>query len=282
MLAEHTLELIRDALAEDVGPGDWTTRWTVPAESTAEARIIAKAPGVIAGVQVALAVFHALDPGLDAAARLDDGRQAEAGDVVIELHGAARSILTGERVALNFLQRLSGIATLTRRYVEAVAGTGAIILDTRKTTPGLRALEKQAVLAGGGANHRFGLFDMVLIKENHIRAAGGIGAAVQRVKQQNSTGLLVEVEVTELDEVREALAAGADRLLFDNMQLATLRAAVDLVRNAPEPRPETEASGGVDLSTVRGIAGAGVDFVSVGALTHSAPALDLSLLIRSH
>jgi nicotinate-nucleotide pyrophosphorylase (carboxylating) len=273
-------ELIRSALAEDIGPGDWTTLWTVPRDRRSAAEIIAKQDGVISGVEVALAVFQSVDPELTARARIEDGQTVRGGEPVIKLEGASRSILTGERVALNLLQRLSGVATLTRHYVDAVAGTGASILDTRKTTPGLRQLEKQAVRAGGGSNHRFGLFDMVLIKENHVRAAGGITAAIERVKEHNTQGLAVEVEVTNLDEVREALAVGTDRILFDNMGLALLRAAVDLVRRAPARRPETEASGGVSLSTVRSIAETGVDFISVGALTHSAPALDLSLLIR--
>jgi nicotinate-nucleotide pyrophosphorylase (carboxylating) len=182
-------------------------------------------------------------------------------------------------VALNFLQRLSGVATLTQRYVQAVAGTGTRILDTRKTTPGLRALEKAAVRAGGGHNHRFGLFDMVMIKENHIAAAGGIAAAVEAVRTRNDRGLGVEVEVTDREELREALAAGVDRVLLDNMTAPELAAAVEMVRGHDGPRPETEASGGVSLDTVRAIASTGVDFISVGALTHSAPALDLSLLI---
>lgn len=271
--------LIRSALAEDVGAGDWTTLWTVPEDHTADAVIIAKASGVLSGLDVAAAVFRTLDEHLALAALVEEGAAVEPGTEVMRLSGSARTILTGERVALNLLQRLSGVATLTRRYVEAVAGTGARILDTRKTTPGLRALEKRAVRAGGGENHRFGLHDMVLIKENHVSAAGGIGAAVDRVRAQNRLGLAVEVEATTLDEVREALAAGVDRVLLDNMDPSRLREAVALVRAHPEPRPETEASGGVSLDTVRAVAEAGVDFVSVGALTHSAPALDLSLLI---
>jgi nicotinate-nucleotide pyrophosphorylase (carboxylating) len=280
MRAPEIAPLVRAALAEDVGDGDWTTLWTVPADRRSAARIVAKEDGILAGTDVARAVFHEVDPELSATARSRDGDRVRVGDTVLDLEGAARSILTGERVALNLLQRLSGVATLTRRYVDAVAGTGTTILDTRKTTPGLRALEKAAVVAGGGANHRFGLFDMVLVKENHIRAAGGITAALERVKRENARGLAVEIEVTDLAEVREALAAGADRLLFDNMDLETLRAAVGLARAVGEGRPETEASGGVTLHTARAIAETGVDFVSVGALTHSAPALDLSLLIR--
>jgi len=275
------LETIVDlALREDVGPGDWTTLWTVPEERVASARIVAKAPGVIAGAGVAFLTFARVDPGLDVRFLVEDGDAVETGRVVARIHGAARSILTGERVALNFLQRLSGVATLTRRYVEAVAGTETRILDTRKTTPGMRTLEKQAVAAGGGHNHRFGLHDMVLVKENHIRAAGGIAKAIAAVREHNQQGLKVEVEVTTLREVGEAIAAGVDRILFDNMDLATLREAVDRVRSGGAGI-ETEASGGVSLTTIRGIAETGVDFVSVGALTHSAPALDLSLLVHA-
>jgi nicotinate-nucleotide pyrophosphorylase (carboxylating) len=271
--------MIDAALAEDVGAGDWTTLWTVPEDRRVTALLVAKAPGVVAGLEVATAVFLRVDPQLHCAPAVRDGDPVEPGARVMEVSGAARSILTAERVALNFLQRLSGVATLTRRYVEAVAGTGARILDTRKTTPGMRVLEKAAVRTGGGENHRFGLHDMVMIKENHATAAGGIAAAVAAVRRQNQLGLRVEVETRDLDEVRGALDAGADRILFDNMPLEQLRAAVALVRERAGRAVETEASGGVTLATVRGIAETGVDFVSVGALTHSAPALDLSLLV---
>lgn len=278
-MAADSLALIRAALDEDVGAGDWTTLWTVPATKTATGRIVAKQTGVLAGLEVALAVFEAVDPALRVAPDLRDGDAVTPGTRVLALEGAARSILTAERVALNFLQRLSGVASLTRAYVDAVAGTGARILDTRKTTPGMRLLEKAAVRAGGGHNHRVGLHDMVLIKENHVAVAGGITAAVRAVRENNRAGLRVEVETTNAGEIREALAAGVDRILFDNMSIDQLAAAVALVRAAPDPRPETEASGGVRLDTVRAIAATGVDYVSVGALTHSAPALDLSLLI---
>jgi nicotinate-nucleotide pyrophosphorylase (carboxylating) len=280
MMTSVTIGIIRLALEEDVGAGDRTTEWTVDATRRAFGTITAKADGVISGLDVAAAVFHQVDPSLQVGGPVDEGATVQAGDTVLEIRGPARGILTAERVALNLLQRLSGVATQTRRYVDAVAGTGATILDTRKTTPGLRALEKRAVRAGGGENHRFGLHDMVLIKENHIAAAGGITAAVAAVRTRNREGLQVEVETTTLDEVREALDAGVDRILLDNMTPERLREAVALVSARPAPRPETEASGGVSLETVRAVAESGVDFVSVGALTHSAPALDLSLLIR--
>jgi nicotinate-nucleotide pyrophosphorylase (carboxylating) len=196
------------------------------------------------------------------------------------VRGSARSILTAERTALNFMQRLSGVATVTRTYVRAVEGTGARVIDTRKTTPGMRALEKAAVLAGGGANHRHGLHDMVMIKDNHIAAAGGITAAVEAVRARNDRGLRVEVETTSLAEVEEALRVGADRIMFDNMAPELMRQAVERVR-AADPRPETEASGGITLESIRAAAETGVDFISVGALTHSAPSLDLSLGLRA-
>ncbi|MEX2583037.1 MAG: carboxylating nicotinate-nucleotide diphosphorylase [Gemmatimonadota bacterium] len=270
--------LIRLALAEDVGEGDWTTIWTVPAHRSVEATIVAKADGVLAGIDAGHETFRTLDPAVAFAAEAADGEAIRSGQTVARLSGSARSILTGERVALNLLQRLSGVATHTRAYVEAIAGTGARVLDTRKTTPGLRWLEKQAVTAGGGVNHRFGLYDMVLIKENHIRSAGGITAAVEAVAARNKSRLLLEVETTNLEEVAEALAVGVDRILFDNMPRERLREAVQLVRDRA-PSTETEASGGVSLATIRGIAETGVDYISVGALTHSAPALDLSLLV---
>ena len=273
--------LIAAALAEDVGPGDVTTLWTVPPDRRGEARIVAKAPGVIAGMPVALAVMAAVDASLEVEVLARDGDAVRPGDEVLRVGGAAASILTAERTALNFLQRLSGVATVTRGYVDAVAGTGTRILDTRKTTPGMRWLEKEAVRAGGGVNHRFGLHDMVLIKENHVAAAGGITAAVEAVRARNERGLRVEVETTTPEEVEEALAVGVDRIMFDNMPVPRMARMVERVRAGGERRPETEASGGITLETIRAVAETGVDFISVGALTHSAPALDLSLLLRS-
>lgn len=276
--------LVAAALAEDVGDGDRTTFWTVPDDVRVVGRIVAKAEGVIAGTALADLVFHSLDESLAVQVVRGDGETVAPGDVVLTVAGAARAILTGERTALNFLQRLSGVASLTRRYVDAVRGTGAKILDTRKTTPGWRALEKAAVRAGGGHNHRTGLFDMVLIKDNHIAAAGGIRAAVERVREHNESGLAVEVEVTGDRELEEALEAGVDRILLDNMELDDMRRAVDRVRRwAAErgaPAPVLEASGNVTLDRVRQVAETGVDCISVGALTHSAPALDLSLRLE--
>jgi nicotinate-nucleotide pyrophosphorylase (carboxylating) len=267
------LELIDQALAEDVGDGDATTELLVPGDARGRAVLTQKAPGVIAGLRVAEAVFHRVDPALRWHDHIAQGVWRPEGGAVAEVAGASRSILTAERVALNFLQRLSGVATLTARYVQEVAGTRARILDTRKTTPGLRVLEKQAVLAGGGHNHRAGLFDAILVKENHAAMAGGVGEATRRAL---GSSLPVEVECATLEEVREALDAGAPRILLDNMTNSDLREAVALVDGGAE----LEASGGVTLETVRGIAETGVDFISVGALTHSAPALDISLILQ--
>lgn len=279
-LPPEVLMLLDMALAEDVGAGDRTTEWTFPAGTPGEALIVAKAPGVIAGMEVATAAFHAVDPLLEVDRVAADGDAVEPGDTVARIRGAAASILTAERTALNFLQRLSGVATETRRYVRAVEGTGIRVIDTRKTTPGMRRLEKDAVRAGGGANHRFGLHDMVLVKDNHIAAAGGIAAAVRAVRERNAEGLKVEVETTTPEEVEEALAAGVDRIMFDNMPVPLLARMVDHVHASGAGRPETEASGGITLESIRAVAETGVDFISVGALTHSAPALDLSLRLR--
>jgi nicotinate-nucleotide pyrophosphorylase (carboxylating) len=249
-----------------------TTRAVVPEGARARARIVQRTLGLIAGLGVAEAVFRRVDAELVWRSLATDGDHREPGPVA-ELEGAAASILTGERVALNFLGRLSGVATLTAEYVAAVEGTGVRILDTRKTTPGLRSLEKQAVAAGGGHNHRFGLHDAVLVKENHAASAGGVGEATRRALETAPAGVPVEVECATQEEVDEALDAGAGRILLDNMSPADLRRAVERVAG----RVELEASGGVTLENVREIAETGVDFVSVGALTHSAPALDVSL-----
>ena len=271
-VATDTLErIVHAALAEDIGAGDVTTEATVAADAIGTAALLVKEPGVVCGLRAVEVTFRALDPEIVFEAFAEDGDAVEAPAVVARVSGSQRAILTGERVALNFLGRLSGIATLTRRYVEAVAGTGAAVLDTRKTTPGLRALEKHAVAVGGGRNHRFGLDDAVLIKDNHLRAAGSIGAAVQLVRR--AADLPVEVECDTLEHVGEALEAGADAILLDNMTPAELRQAVQLV----DRRARLEASGGVTLETIRAVAETGVDEISVGALTHSAPSLDVSL-----
>jgi nicotinate-nucleotide pyrophosphorylase (carboxylating) len=275
---DAALHLIDLALEEDRGAGDWTSRWIVPARNRVHARIRAKADGVVAGVLLAEAVMLRLDPRVEFEVVSPDGTAVQRGATVCTLRGPGRAVLTGERTALNFLQRLSGIATLTRRFVDAVEGTGARILDTRKTTPGWRTLEKAAVRAGGGENHRSGLYDAVLIKENHVTIAGGIDEAVRRVADQNARGLPVIVEVRSDAEVRAALDADVDRLLLDNMSVDAMRAIVAAVRDA-EDRPLLEASGNVRLDNVRAIAETGVDYISIGALTHSAPSLDLSLLV---
>jgi nicotinate-nucleotide pyrophosphorylase (carboxylating) len=266
--------LVRRALDEDVGSGDLTTRATVPAGVRARARITQKQPGVLYGLDAAELAFALLDPGARFIARAEEGVWRDGGPA-LDIEGQAAALLSAERTALNLLQRLSGVATLTARYVEAVRGTRARVLDTRKTTPGLRLLEKAAVAAGGGTNHRVGLFDAILIKENHAAMAGGVGEAV-RLARASAPGVPVAVECRTDEEVDEALAAGAPRLLLDNMTPAQMRAIVARV----DGRAELEASGGIDLETIRDVAEAGVDFISVGALTHSAPALDLSLLLE--
>jgi nicotinate-nucleotide pyrophosphorylase (carboxylating) len=269
--------LVERALAEDVGTGDVTTLATVAADTRAVASITQKASGAIYGLAAAEAAFTALDPDARTERLVDEGVWREDGGLVMAIDANARALLTAERTALNFLAHLSGVATMAARAARAVAGTGAIVLDTRKTTPGLRALEKAAVAAGGASNYRAGLYDAILIKENHIAAAGGIAAAIERARvaapQLAST---LEIEVRDEREIDEALAAGAPRLLLDNMDDERLRAAVARVAG----RAELQASGGVTLHTLRTIAETGVDFVSMGALTHSAPALDLSLILE--
>jgi nicotinate-nucleotide pyrophosphorylase (carboxylating) len=273
-------ELVAAALAEDVGSGDVTSEATVPAEARGRARIVQKQAGVVYGLGVVAEVTRQC--GVEDVDNLvGEGQwRGEVPAEVLFASGAAAALLAAERTALNFLGHLSGVATLTARYVEAVAGTGAVIIDTRKTTPGLRELEKGAVVAGGGRNHRMGLYDAILIKENHIALAGNLAKAVHAARTKHPD-LAVEVETRNLDEVAYALGTGADILLLDNMDLATLRGAVRLRdENAGSGKgPSLEASGGVNLETVRGIAETGVDLISVGALTHSAPALDFSLLI---
>ena len=262
------------ALAEDLGVrGDLTTDATVPASTRASALFGARRAGVISGLAVAEAAFRALDDSVRFEALVADGTPVDAGTHVARVHGRARTLLTGERVALNFLSHMSGIATLTRRYVDLVQGTKAKIADTRKTTPGLRAFEKYAVRCGGGQNHRSGLFDAILIKDNHIVAAGGVSAAIAAARAHAGHMVKIEVEVGTLAELDEALAHPIDVVMLDNMTPAQLREAVSRVGG----RVVTEASGGVSLETVRAIAESGVDLISIGALTHSAPILDLGL-----
>ena len=271
--------LMELALAEDVGPGDWTTEWTVPPEAEGEAVIVAKENLVVSGAWVAMRVFHRVEARLRMTQTAGEGDLVGFGDEVLRIKGPLRGILTGERVAMNFLGHLSGIATLTRRFVDAVQGTGAVILDTRKTTPGWRVLEKGAVAAGGGGNHRMGLHDMILVKDNHLVAAGGIRESVARVREPNQGELEVEVEVKTLEELDEALPLGLDRILLDNMSLDVLAEAVRRIRSLGDHRPLAEASGNMNLETVRAVAELGVDLISVGAMTHSAPAADLSLKV---
>ncbi len=271
-------DLIRDALREDLGrAGDLTTDALVAADATAVAAVTARRAGRVAGSEVAARVFEILDPSMETEIVVVDGGDAESGSTLIRLRGPARAILTGERTALNLLGHLSGIATLTRAYVKAVEGTGARVVCTRKTTPGLRALEKYAVRCGGGANHRFGLDDAVLIKDNHLAVAGGVRPAVELVRAAVGHMVTVELEVDTLEQLEEGLAVGVDAVLLDNMDPATLRAAVTLV----DGRCLTEASGGIDLDTAAAVAATGVDLLSVGALTHSASWLDVSLEVEA-
>jgi nicotinate-nucleotide pyrophosphorylase (carboxylating) len=270
-------ELVRRALDEDVGPGDATTLATVADDSRARALITQKAPGAIYGLDVAATAFTLMDPHAECERLVEEGVWREQGGPVLSVEGQARALLTAERTALNFLTHLSGVASMAARAARAVQGTGAKVLDTRKTTPGLRMLEKAAVAAGGACNHRIGLFDAILIKENHIAAAGGIEAAVRRARAASpNLAATLEVEVRNPHEIDEALSVGVPRLLLDNMDDQQLRAAVAQVAG----RAELEASGGVTLVTLASVAETGVNWVSMGALTHSAPALDLSLILE--
>ena len=278
----HEMEtIIRRALDEDIGTGDLTTSLLLDGDEEGRAKIFAKnEPIVVAGLEVCKNTFMLLDPGISFVAMRDDGALLKKGDVAARVEGRLSSIITAERVALNFLQRLSGIATLTWKYNEEIKGTGAKLLDTRKTTPGLRVLEKYAVSVGGGVNHRFGLFDAVMIKDNHIHAAGGIRNAMKRLSTNKvaMTGRKVEIEVTSLQEIHEVLSSegAVDVIMLDNMNLDVMREAVRMING----KTAVEASGNVTLANIRAIAETGVNFISVGALTHSAPAADLSLLIE--
>ena len=290
---ESFLPLVKFALSEDVGTGDVTTLNAVPSNVGARAAIVAKQPGVVSGIDIAAMTFREVDASLKFKSTVRDGQEVPAGAAIATVSGSAASIMTAERTALNFLMRLSGVATLTRAYVNAIAGTGATILDTRKTTPGLRILEKYAVLCGGGQNHRLALWDMYLVKDNHIRAARGLTNAIDRI-QRTRRDLLLEVEVESLDQLQEALRPEVDRILVDNQPPAVVKRCVEEVdkwytANPPDhPRvrdgarrwPEVEVSGGLNLKNIRAYAETGVDYLSVGALTHSAPALDVSLEIE--
>ena len=274
---EEIRKVVQLALAEDIGSGDATTLALVPESAMARAALVAREPLVLAGIALAEAAFRQLRPAIQLERSIHDGEGAAKNKKLLSIRGPAQAILSAERVALNFVQRLSGVATLTARFVEAVKGTRAKILDTRKTTPGWRRLEKYAVTCGGGQNHRFGLYDMVLIKDNHLvvlrhELPNAIGAAVRRARAKYP-GLKIEIETETLEQVQQALEAGADIILLDNMEIEELRTAVFWVNN----RTRTEASGGVTLQTVRAIAETGVDFISVGALTHSARAIDIAL-----
>lgn len=292
-MLESFLPLVKFALSEDVGTGDVTTLNAVPVGVGARAAITAKEPGVVSGLEIAQLTFREVDPTVRYRATARDGDQVEAGVALAQVTGSAASIMTAERTALNFMMRMCGVATLTRRYVDAIAGTGAVILDTRKTTPGLRFLEKYAVQCGGGQNHRLALWDMYLVKDNHIRAAGGLTPAIDRI-QRTRRDLLLEVEVESLDQLHEALRPEVDRVLVDNQPPEVVRRCVEEVdrwfrahppdhpRARPGARrwPEVEVSGGLHLDNVRAYAETGADYLSVGALTHSAPALNLSLEIE--
>jgi len=290
---------VKFALAEDMGGGDITTCATVPPDLRATAGIFGKEGGILAGLQVAMIVFRELDPEMEFTTHLKDKETLSSGRRICTLKGNARAILSGERVALNYLQRLSGIASLTDRFVRRVRGTKAKITDTRKTTPLMRMLEKYAVWAGGGVNHRFGLYDMFLVKENHVKAAGSLSAAVESVRA-TKIDIPLEVEARNYDEVKEACECGVDRILLDNMSLAEIVKSIEIAENhwqsvrikaaaaaknkgragARARRPEIEVSGGVNLDNVKDIAMTGVDFISVGALTHSFKSIDMSLLVE--
>ena len=292
-MLESFLPLVKFALSEDVGTGDITTLNAVPANVGARAVIMAKAPGVVSGLEIAMLTFREVDPQLQFKALLHDGASVEAGAVLAKITGLAGSIMTAERTALNFMMRMCGVATMTRRFVDAIEGTGAVILDTRKTTPGLRFLEKYAVKCGGGENHRLALWDMYLVKDNHIRAAKGLTNAINAI-QRTRRDLLLEVEVESPDQLVEALRPEVDRILVDNRTVDEVRRAIETVdrwcaahpSDSPRMRPgarrwpEVEVSGGITLANARLFAATGADYLSVGALTHSAPALDLSLEIE--
>lgn len=271
-------DLIDLAFAEDIGEGDHTTLCSISADANGKANLIIKEPGILAGVEIAINVFHKLDPHLTIDVFINDGVKVKTGDIVFSVEGKVQSILQAERIVLNIMQRMSGIATTTNKYVSLIEGTNAKVLDTRKTTPGMRMLEKQAVKIGGGANHRIGLFDMILLKDNHVDFAGGIEKAIvgaQSYLKSNDKQLKIEIEVRNIDELNEVLrVGGVDRVMLDNFTSEETKKAVDLVNG----RVELESSGGITIDTIRDYAEAGVDYISVGALTHSVKGLDMSLI----
>jgi nicotinate-nucleotide pyrophosphorylase (carboxylating) len=273
---EHEIKaawtLIELALKEDVGDGDITTDNIIPAESRRKAKMIAKANGVVAGLPVAELVFKSLDPEMNWNVISPEGTRVNKGDVLVEFEGTYRALLTGERTALNFLQRMSGIATMSAKYADEVKDFKTVILDTRKTLPGFRMLDKYAVKTGGASNHRIGLYDMAMIKDNHIEVAGGITKAVNAVRSNIKKDVLIEVETTTLEQIQEAIDAGADIIMLDNMDLATMKKGVELIGG----RAKIEASGNMTIERLREVAATGVDFISIGALTHSVNALDIS------
>ncbi len=275
---EHLRSFIKTALQEDIGHSDITTEAIVPSEHKSRAKIVAKEACVLAGLDVAIEVFRTLESDVTTIIHHKDGEHIGAGETICELEGPTRVLLSGERLALNLLQRLSGIATLTAEFVKRLSNTSAKVVDTRKTTPGLRALEKYAVRVGGGTNHRFGLFDGILIKDNHIVAAGSIKEAVQRARRTTHHLMKVEVEVTNMAELKEALEAGADVVMLDNMGIEEMKEAVEYVRSV-KPNVIVEASGGVSLDNIEEVASTGVDIISVGALTHSATAVDIGMYL---
>lgn len=269
------LSVIKLAIEEDIATGDITTNSIVPINSKAVAEMKMKASGVISGLEIAKTVFEFLDKQINFTSFVKDGDKVEKGQIIARIEGSYRALLSGERTALNILQRMSGIATETNKYVSALTGTNTLILDTRKTAPGMRALDKKAVRDGGGTNHRVGLYDMVLIKDNHIKVAGGIPNAVKAVKKSVQPGIKIEVEVTDMKEVMEAVECGADIIMLDNMYTEQMQEAVKYINK----RAKTEASGNMSLERVKEVASTGVDFISVGALTHSVKALDISMNI---
>lgn len=276
---EDAQTLIRLALAEDVGPGDFTSLWTIPPEQTQTATLIAKESGVLAGLAIPALVYAELGMPMEITLLKQDGDWVEKGDHIAELTGTTQALLTGERILLNFLQQLSGVATVSHAYSEALrAGGSTQVLDTRKTLPGFRRLQKYAVRAGGGSNHRMGLHDMVLVKDNHIKAAGGVLPALETVRRHNDRGLRVEMEVETLEDLKSLLGRGVDVIMLDNMDQETMQQAIDLVRSSGDS-VKLEASGNMDLERVKQIASWGLDYISVGALTHSVKAFDISMRI---